>query len=104
MLLGLIERRFRFQTAGKGARAAGRKDAALTRNGLFPCLGCLRLVGPGMGRVGQRNRADQQLGIGMARGLDDRADRAQFGHAPAVEDDDVAADLIGRGDVVSCVI
>ena len=82
--------------------AAGREAAAVIRAaGVFGARRSLsppRAVG-----VGKRDRADQELRIGMLRLAHHLLDVARLGDEAAIEHDDVLADLVGGCQVVGDV-
>ena len=117
--LGGEARRILVQIAGHGAVAIGleerwrgfaaaRRDGRATRGELAPGAGGVvdrgrRHCGvghPGPRGAGLGDRRQQELGIRMPRLLDHQLHVTGLGDRPAIEHDDVVADLVGRRQVV----
>src|SRR5215212_3988499 len=100
--IGLEQRRTLFDTDRHGGRAAVRERAA---SGVGPRggLGRALLTLPLTARVGVRDGANQELGVGMARVADDLLDAAGLRDGAPVQHHDVLADLVRGRQVVGDV-
>ena len=78
--------------AGRLLERAAPAPAPRTRRRSFAVES--RLAAPVLVGIRQRDRTDQQTGVGVLRCFDNLLDTAHFGHCPPIEDVNVLTDLI----------
>ena len=98
--VGAIQRRGFGLTFGHYMRASDGELAPALPGRRDRRLSCLPVGLPMARRVGERNGANQQLGIRMARLIDNQLHSADFGDGASIQDNDVLADLIGGRQIV----
>src|SRR5262245_20043556 len=99
-----LEKRWRGVQAPRRDRRATRGELAPGAGDLLGRTGSPRALGdPGSLGAGQRDGGQEELRVRMSRLLDHQLYVTGLGDRASIEDDDVVADLVGRGQIVSDV-